>query len=210
MEDLFQEKKSAFVFDSCQNRRLFPFHIPTNRMGSNMPSVTAAPHLGPGYYNNEEKTNFGYTLEQKVGSTKGYALGARTAPRFRGASGGAGSDTGGLGPGAYHLPDNYDELQREAARDRELGRPPFLSATQRFPVFKRDIFEVNPSPGNYEHEVQRNRKVQWQQSFGGTPTNLPSVQQKSTLVQNTDKLRSTKDEKKYQRRLAYMKLFYTD
>uniref|UniRef100_A0A1I8HWL7 ANK_REP_REGION domain-containing protein n=1 Tax=Macrostomum lignano TaxID=282301 RepID=A0A1I8HWL7_9PLAT len=134
-----------------------------------------------------KKTNFGYTLEQKVGSTKGYALGARTAPRFRGASGGAGSDTGGLGPGAYHLPDNYDELQREAARDRELGRPPFLSATQRFPVFKRDIFEVNPSPGNYEHEVQRNRKVQWQQSFGGTPTNLPSVQQKSTLVQNTDK-----------------------
>ena len=121
--------------------------------------------------------------------------------------------------------------------------------------------------GTYEHELSRQRKVQWHSSFGSGPINLPSVKQHSTIDKNTEKvgnlyhgwgmvrnseislmninirfqrmrnrkqkywmiileyimqynnsiilnviytfqLMSTKDEKKYHRRLAYLKLYY--
>ena len=34
------------------------------------------------------------------------------------------------------------------------------------------------------------RKVQWHDSFGGGPINLPSVKQQSTIDKNTEKVRN--------------------
>ena len=45
------------------------------------------------------------------------------------------------------------------------------------------------SAGTYEHESKMNRKVDWHQSFGGSPINLPSVKQYSTIPSNTEKVR---------------------
>lgn len=42
--------------------------------------------------------------------------------------------------------------------------------------------------GTYEHEIPRNRKVQWHQSFGGTPIHMPSIKIQSTIDKNTDKV----------------------
>ena len=44
------------------------------------------------------------------------------------------------------------------------------------------------SAGTYEHESKANRKVDWHQSFGGSPINLPSVKQYSTIPSNTEKV----------------------
>ena len=44
------------------------------------------------------------------------------------------------------------------------------------------------SPGTYEHGIGRDRKVNWHQSFGGEPINLPSVKQHSTIDKNTEKV----------------------
>lgn len=63
-------------------------------------------------------------------------------------------------------------------------------------------------PGNYEHEIERNRQVQWHQSFGSAPIKLPDVKVKSTIGSNTAKLLSTRDAKKHHRRLAYLKLYW--
>jgi hypothetical protein len=44
------------------------------------------------------------------------------------------------------------------------------------------------SAGTYDHDIARNRQVDWHQSFGGTPINLPSVKQHSTIDRNTEKV----------------------
>lgn len=43
-------------------------------------------------------------------------------------------------------------------------------------------------PGTYEHEIPKNRRVQWHQSFGGTPVFLPEITVQSTIGQNTEKV----------------------
>ncbi|XP_076450395.1 ciliary microtubule-associated protein 3-like [Babylonia areolata] len=90
----------------------------------------------------------------------------------------------------------------------KTSNKPFEVGSDRFPVRRRDIFQVSPGAGTYEHEVPRNRQVQWHQAFGGAPVMMPPISIKSTIQQNTDKLYSTKEEKKFQRKLAYLKLYY--
>ena len=58
-------------------------------------------------------------------------------------------------------------------------------------VYMKLILMLMSTPfraGTYEHEVARNRKVQFHQSFGGTPIDLPVVKQYSTIKSNTDKV----------------------
>ena len=44
------------------------------------------------------------------------------------------------------------------------------------------------SPGNYEMAGKPYVKIQWHQSFGGTPINLPEVSVHSTIMKNTNKV----------------------
>ncbi|KAK2183785.1 hypothetical protein NP493_289g01036 [Ridgeia piscesae] len=93
-------------------------------------------------------------------------------------------------------------------RTFEVSYKPFSQASERFPLYKRDITEINPGPGSYDHELDQNRHIKWQEAFGTTPINLPEVKVHSTIHKNTEKLMSTKEEKKFKRRLAYLKLYY--
>ena len=51
-----------------------------------------------------------------------------------------------------------------------------------------DAIVFHCRPGTYEHEIPRNRQVQWHQSFGGSPIMMPPITIKSTIQKNTDKV----------------------
>jgi len=190
------EKRSKISFGTTLDREIFPTSVPHTRFGNDLMPIRGIPDRGPGKYENEEVSNFWYQVKTKITSNRGYSLGARTAKRFRG-------EISFLTP----APTAY-QTATTAPREFDSSYKPFSSAAARFPVLKRDIEEVSPGPGTYKHNETRNRKVDWHQSFGGTPINLPSVTQHSTIDKNTEKLMSTKEEKKYHRRLAYLKMYY--
>ena len=190
------EKKSRVAFMSTLDREIFPTHVPHTRFGNDMTAIRGAPNRGPGCYENETVSNFWHGVETKITSQKGYSLGARTAPKIR-------NEIHFLTP----APTAY-QTRCTDPQEFDPAYKPFNAAAGRFPQFKRDIDEITPGPGTYEHSIGRNRKVEWHGSFGTAPINLPSVQQHSTIDRNTEKLLSTKDEKKFHRRLAYLKLYY--
>ncbi|KAL5007565.1 hypothetical protein ScPMuIL_016371 [Solemya velum] len=190
------EKKPKVVFMTTLDRELFPVKMPQNRFGNEVVPLRGAPHRGPGCYENEEKTSFMYDIQHKINSSKGYTLGARTANRF---------------PKEQEFQTPSPTAYQTTVTDPQeflVSKKPFLVGADRFPVYNKDINEVLPGPGTYEHSIPKNRKVQWHQSFGGTPVLLPSITVKSTIDKNTEKLYSTKEEKKYHRKLAYLKLFW--
>ncbi|XP_060577345.1 ciliary microtubule-associated protein 3-like isoform X2 [Ruditapes philippinarum] len=220
------EKGPKVSFMTTLDRELFPVKMPQNRFGNEICPLRGAPHRGPGCYENEEKTNFWYEIEHKINSSKGYTLGARTGPRLP-------KDNIGTFFKSNTNPELRDSdmklnvLQRANTTigfqtpspttyqtkctdlmEFDRSKKPFLVGADRFPVYRRDINEVLPGPGVYEHDIRRNRRVQWHQSFGGTPIAMPTIQVRSIIDQNTEKLYSTKEEKKYNRKLAYMKLYY--
>ncbi|CAC5386102.1 unnamed protein product [Mytilus coruscus] len=190
------KKPTKISFMTTLDRELFPIKMPRNRFGNEIAPLRGAPHRGPGCYENEEKTNFMYQVDTKLLSNKGYSMGARTGPRIQ-------RDYVFRTPCPTSYQKNNTDLQTF-----ETDNKPFLVGADRFPIYKRDIVDVLPGAGTYEHEIPKNRKVQWHQSFGGTPILMPSITVQSTINKNTDKLYSTKEEQKYHRKLAYLKLYY--
>lgn len=193
---LLQKQPNEVSFMTTLDREMFPTSMPRNRFGNEIVPLRGAPHRGPGCYENEDKTSFWYDIEHKINSTKGYTLGARTGSRFR-----KENVYQTPSPTAYQT-NCTDELLFEKSNK------PFLVGADRFPVYRRDLTEVLPGPGAYEHDLRRNKKVQWHQSFGGSPISMPQTKVRSIIDQNTNKLYSTKEENKYNRKLAYLKLFY--
>jgi len=195
-ESVIVERGPNVSFMTTKDREMFPTKMPQNRFGNEICPLRGAPHRGPGAYENEDKTSFWYDIEHKINSTKGYTMGARTGPRFPKEN-------------TYQTP-SPTAYQKNCTDMMEFdeSQKPFLVGADRFPVSRKDINEVLPGAGTYEHEIKRNRKVQLHQSFGGTPVMLPMIQVRSTIDQNTEKLFSTKEEKKYNRKLAYLKLYY--
>ncbi|CAH1785737.1 unnamed protein product [Owenia fusiformis] len=190
------DNKTNVAFGTTLDREMYPIQMPPNRFGNELIPLKGAPHRGPGCYENEEVSNFKWEIDHFVTTNKGYTLGARTGPRFR-------KEFQEITPS----PDTY---QTKCTKPLvfDPAYKPFNAADKRFPVFKRDLEQVLPGAGTYEHDTERNRKVTWHQSFGGAPINLPSVETKSTINKNTEKLISTKESKKYSRKLAYLKLYY--
>lgn len=183
-------------FGSSMKRQMFPLKMPYNRFGNEILPVRGAPHRGPGCYDNEEKTNLMYELETHQESNKGYVLGARTGPRM------ARTPTF-----RTPAPPHYQRHHTDPLTFRK-SRKPFEVGSDRFPVRRQERIEVNPGPGTYEHMIPKNRQVQWHQSFGGPPILMPPISIKSTIESNTDKLYSTKEEQKFNRKLAYLKLYF--
>ncbi|CAG2206829.1 unnamed protein product [Mytilus edulis] len=129
------------------------------------------------------------------------------------------------GPGCYENEDKTNFIYQ--VDTKLLSNKGYSMGARTGPRIRRDfviknkkmdsLFGINlkftnsPSScvaGTYEHEIPKNRKVQWHQSFGGTPILMPSITVQSTINKNTDKLYSTKEEQKYHRKLAYLKLYY--
>lgn len=181
---------------TAQEREMFPVKMPYNRFGNEVLPLRGAPHRGPGCYNNEEHTNFMYQISARVESKRGYTLGARTGPRLSRSS-------KFLTP----APDHYQQHHTDPITF-ETDKKPFLVGADRFPVTRRETTEAKPGPGAYELAIPRNRQVHWHQSFGGSPIMMPPISIKSTIEKNTDKLYSTKEEQKFHRKLAYLKLYY--
>ncbi|KAL3318595.1 hypothetical protein Ciccas_002741 [Cichlidogyrus casuarinus] len=140
-------------------------------------------------------TDLLYRLDLKPTNKEGYALGGRKAIRFvRYVSG------SNLAPGIYQ-----DYLIRKPDRCKCKGM--IFSGSR--PETKIDN---GPSVGSYFPDKDKMstspRQVKWQYDTQGRPINLPNISQKSTITANTSKLESTVDERKYQRKLEYLKLFF--
>ncbi|CAG5125188.1 unnamed protein product, partial [Candidula unifasciata] len=190
------EKSGQVAFLTTKERELFPVKTSKDRFGNELCPLKGAPHRGPGCYDNDKKTNLVHLLETKIMSTKGYTLAARTGPRLA-------KEVAFQTP----CPTEYQRHYHDPKNSQE-SKKPFQTGADRFTMSKKDIINAVPGAGTYEHQIHLNRKVQWHQSFGGSPVFLPTVALRSTIDRNTEKLYSTKEEKKYQRKLAYLKLYY--
>jgi hypothetical protein len=190
------EKPSKVSFGSTGDREIFPSHVPHSRFGNELNPITGAPHRGPGHYEVEQTTNMINEMDRRPVSKKGYTLGARTAPRFN--------------QYADMITPDPTKYQPDMTKPRQFRctHKPFNSGTQRNQNLQDAAEHSAPGPGMYECKPVLCRQVSYHQSFGSRPINLPDVAQHSTIDCNTDKLRSTKDEKLYHRRLAYLRLFY--
>ncbi|XP_059154428.1 protein pitchfork-like [Physella acuta] len=188
--------KNTVAFMTTKNREMFPTSMAQDRFGNEMSLVIGNPNVGPGCYENEEKTNMYHLVKTKLVSTKGYTLGARTGPRLL-----------KIYQDKTPSPAEYQQHTTDPIV-AEKDKKPFKVGAERFPVYKRDLVDVVPGAGTYEVNTPINRKVEWHQSFGSAPIMLPTITHKSTIERNTDKLYSTKEERKYHRKLAYLKLYY--
>ncbi|KAK6973101.1 protein pitchfork [Biomphalaria glabrata] len=188
--------KAQTCFMTTKERQLFPVGTAQDRFGNELCPLRGAPHLGPGAYENDEKTSFVYLSKKKILSSKGYSLGARTGPRIK-----------QIVQDKTPSPAEYQKDVTETLNPLQRNKP-FGVGSERFPLFRRELMDVIPGAGAYDTDATLNKKVQWHQSFGGSPIQLPSVTHKSTIDRNTEKLYSTKEERKYFRKLAYLKLYY--
>ncbi|KAK2155836.1 hypothetical protein LSH36_230g06014 [Paralvinella palmiformis] len=184
------------AFGSGMNREILPLGIPQNRLGNILIPISGDPYLAPGRHENEYFTSFLHQVTSRITSKRGYSLGARTEERMK-------DNTDLFSPTAT-------TYQKDCSTERvfKTTYKAFNAGAPRFQVWKRDIDWVTPGPAAYEHNVVRNRQVRWDQYFGGTPINFPSITQPSTISRNTGKLPTTKEEKIYQRKLAYLKMYF--
>eukprot|EP00111_Clytia_hemisphaerica_P005070 TCONS_00014592-protein len=159
-EFLLDNKKVSNVsFGTTLSRELLPLKTPHTKAGNEM-CLRGVPNLGPGSYKNDETSSFIHELELKPTCKKGYSLGARTAQRFL--------EFREDFPG----PPSFQEIISKP-REFTADKKPFRSGSSRFPLIK---LESLPGPGTYEHNVGRNRKVQFHGSFGGPQTLRTSIQ----------------------------------
>jgi len=204
---LAQKKKSALnpikdwlgkidgkiAFGTSTDRESWPTEAAKDRFSnSHCPISVSGAKPGPGSYEIEDKTNFVHHVNSRPISNKGYTMGARTGPRYR--------------------PENKSlknpcptEYQQTVMEPRTFE--PAVTGVDRFPFYKSDL-QVTPGVGSYDIDKQLNKKVEWEQSFGEKPLNLPRINVPSTIALNTIKLSGTKHERKYNRKLAYLKLYY--
>ncbi|KAM6924501.1 ciliary microtubule-associated protein 3-like [Xenentodon cancila] len=163
------------VFGSTQERRLLPGHLPPDRLGIQQ-LRQEAPHLGPGCYDNHKFGTIVYDLEKRPGSTRGYSLSARTAPRFPHCN-----------KTATPLPHQYQPDQSRS-RVPPPGKTPFNSTSQRFKGVPCTA-ESSPGPGTYRHDAGTNRKVSWPMRFGRPDwTRLPQREKQSLRVKHIKKI----------------------
>ncbi|KAG7237918.1 hypothetical protein INR49_031711 [Caranx melampygus] len=183
-------------FGSSQERKLFPVHYAPDRLGNQM-ARQEDPNLGPGSYDNHEKTcsQFGTIvdeLQRKPQSKKGYGLTARTAARFP--------------PCCKTVTPSPQQYQQDQSKSRvpPPGKSPFSSATERFKPTSCTA-DDSPGPGTYAHDTQTNRKVSWPMCFGRPDwSRLPPLENKSLRV----KLHSDEEFLRQRSRVAYLSLYY--
>lgn len=162
--------------------------IPTDRLNL----VHGPPHLGPGCYDNDKFSSFTYNLRQWKCSTRGYTIGARTAPRFRDHK-----DIVTPSPAVY---------QRGWASPKPIAtcRRPFHTSAERFQQLTQDPM-ITPGPGIYDHNVRRNRKVEWPQKFGAP---IQPIQPCSVRRTCKIELFGDKEFRRYRNRVAYLSMYY--
>ncbi|XP_018432297.1 PREDICTED: protein pitchfork [Nanorana parkeri] len=180
-------------FGSTQDRKPFPSHWAPDRLGNELPPIRGKPNCGPGCYNYEEVTSMVHLQNRIPMSKKGYTLGARTAQRFT--------------PNVKMETPSPSQYQAFWSKERTYSASyaPFNFNAARIPEKMTDI-SLNPSPGTYEHNIERGRKVSWPGRFGSPDwSSVPSLQ-KRTL---RSELPTDKEFRKNRNRLAYLSLYYS-
>uniref|UniRef100_A0A8D0BCE7 Ciliary microtubule associated protein 3 n=1 Tax=Salvator merianae TaxID=96440 RepID=A0A8D0BCE7_SALMN len=181
-------------FGACQERKLFPlFHAP-DRLGNEYVPIRGDPHRGPGTYNHGEKSTLLYTLAHRPASTKGYTMGARTAPRF-----------GLINKHVTPDPTAYQSIWIKDHKEK-FPSAPFWCKTSRFSDLLLEK-EFYPGPGTYDPYKMPHRHVTWPGMFGAPDWSLIPMPQKRTL---RTELLSDREFRKHRNLVAYLSLYYTD
>ncbi|KAF7234521.1 hypothetical protein EG68_11423 [Paragonimus skrjabini miyazakii] len=192
IQEILTERRSQFVFESCHDRTLFPESVPTHRLGATMSRPYGQGTAGPGTYNISQPDY----LRIKPTSTKGYSMGARTAKRLHSGHKGVIAP----GPGTYEC---FVRNKKASCPDKK----PFNMGSERIESTCRGPFGSS-GVGTYDLRSPGRRRIPWQRDTMLKPIDLPQVDQLSTIPINTDKLPTTTECKRYQRKLAYLKLYF--
>ncbi|XP_010604346.1 protein pitchfork isoform X1 [Fukomys damarensis] len=179
-----------YSFGTRQQRKLFPLYHPPNRLGNFFLPLRGSPHTGPGHYISEDY-GLAYKLSKIPTSTKGYALGARTAVRFKPVT----KDVTPC-PGKYQKAKTSEEKHKQnfAAFNVLIPRSGKCSKDPSY-----------PGPGTYNPEKKPPPKVAWPMKFGSPDWAQVPCLQKRTLKAE---LSTDREFRKHRNRVAYLKLFY--
>ncbi|XP_063111705.1 ciliary microtubule-associated protein 3 isoform X1 [Cavia porcellus] len=180
----------VYSFGTRQQRKLFPLYHPPNQLGNYFLPLRGSPHTGPGHYLSKDY-GLAYKLSQIPTSTKGYAIGARTAERFKPLN----KDVTPC-PGKYQKVDTSEEKHKQ-------NFAPFNVLIPRSGNFSKDT--SYPGPGFYNPEKKPPPKVAWPMKFGSPDWAQVPCLQKRTLKAE---LSTDREFRKYRSRVAYFRLFY--
>ncbi|XP_041869701.1 protein pitchfork isoform X3 [Corvus kubaryi] len=188
--------QKSISFGTTQERKMFPYYYAPDRLGIEVAAVRGNPLLGPGCYLGPEKNILKSSMSTRPMSSRGYVMGARTAPRFQ-----LSARTVTPGPGAYR-PFPRDERRCQPAR------VPFFSSTPRFPARIPDQ-KFYPGPGTYNIEQPLTRRVTWPMKFGAPDwATVAALPQRMVKLQ-IQKMTLDKKFQKNQARQAYLKLYHS-
>ncbi|XP_006149646.1 protein pitchfork isoform X2 [Tupaia chinensis] len=180
-----------YSFGTRQQRKLFPYYHAPNFLGNKFLPIRGSPHRGPGCYLPEDKYGLAYNLSKIPTSTKGYALGARTALRFKPIS----KDVTPF-PGMYQIMSLGEEKHKQSFAPFNVLMPRFKS---------RSKDNNNPGPGTYNPKNKPFPKIAWPMKFGSPDWAQVPCLQKRTLKAE---LSTDKDFRKHRNRVAYLSLYY--
>ncbi|CAI2722454.1 unnamed protein product [Schistosoma spindalis] len=187
------ETKTAYAFGSCQKRSLYPEDVPHHRLGITLAPIDRNGFVGPTTY--DIQTSMAEKFNKKSISTRGYILGARTACRMN----------NHMCNSNYPDPGVYQDFVNKSLSVKP-NKIPFNQSTSRT---DKSLIDVStPGVGTYDVTKQLGQHIQWKMDTMLNPVNMPKIQYNSTILMNTDKLNTTTECKRYQRKLAYLKLYF--
>ncbi|NXO04307.1 PIFO protein, partial [Rhinopomastus cyanomelas] len=183
-------------FGSGQERKVFPLHQATDRLGIQQPAIRGAPLLGPGCHLSQESSSLKGSWANKPLSKRGYVIGARTGPR-----------TAPAPQSMTPSPADYQPCWGKERKHQPVPVP-FAMKAPRF-ADQAAVKGGFPGPGAYEAKWQPPRKVTWPMKFGSP--DWPSVPMPAKMMLHTEeqKLKADKELRKHRNRVAYLSLYYS-
>ncbi|XP_005389002.1 PREDICTED: protein pitchfork isoform X2 [Chinchilla lanigera] len=181
---------NVYSFGTRQQRKLFPLYHPPNQLGNYFLPIRGSPHTGPGHYIPEDY-GLAHQLCKIPTSTKGYALGARTAVRFK-----------PLTKDVTPCPGKYQKVNTSEEKHKQ-NFAPFNVLIPRSGNYSKD--SSSPGPGTYNPDKKPPPKVAWPMKFGSPDWAQVPYLQKRTLKAE---LSTDREFRKHRNRVAYFRLFY--
>ncbi|XP_073665734.1 ciliary microtubule-associated protein 3-like [Tursiops truncatus] len=189
--DFDHEPLVNYSFGTCQQRKVFPHSCPPSLLRNKFLPFRGEPNRGPGCYIAEDRYGLAYNLSKVPTSIKGYALGARTAVRFK-----------PINKDMTPYPGMYQTVNpREQKHKHNFA--PFNSSLPRFRTYLKD--SCYPGPTTYNPEIKLPKKVTWPMKFGSPDwAQVPCLQKRTLRAE----LPTDKDFRKHRNRVAYLSLYY--
>uniref|UniRef100_A0A8C0F188 Primary cilia formation n=1 Tax=Bubo bubo TaxID=30461 RepID=A0A8C0F188_BUBBB len=188
-------------FGSCQERKIFPLHHASDRLGIQLTAIRGDPSLGPGCYLSQEVSCSVSTLRafpSRKTEYRSHRSTARMVCRTKSILKFSLLQTVTPSPATYQ---SFWKKERKC----QPAYAPFSIKTPRFPDKPSDK-EFFPGPGTYEAGKQLHKKITWPMKFGSPDWSLVPVPPKRML-----KMEMTIDRefRKHRDRVAYLSLYYS-